>query len=132
MPIAAGVHNALASSSMIRKMFEEGIALKKQHGENKVFDFSLGNPDVDPPPAFHDVFVKLAQEDKKGSHGYMPNGGYSYVREAIAHKASKEHQVSIDSSHIVMSAGAAGGLNAVFKTICNPGDEVIVTRPFFM
>ena len=132
MPIADNIKNALASSSMIRKMFEEGLLLKKQHGVDKVFDFSLGNPDVEPPPAFHEMFVKLAQEDAKGSHGYMPNGGYPYVREVLANKVCKEQNVKIDGSHIVMAAGAAGGLNAVFKAICNPGDEVIVTRPFFM
>jgi aspartate aminotransferase len=132
MPIAAGIKNALASSSMIRKMFEEGNLLRKQHGADKVFDYSLGNPDIEPPPAFHQVFLKLAQEDKKGSHGYMPNAGYPEVREALARKASKEHQVSIDGSHIVMAVGAAGGLNTVIKTICNPGDEIIVIRPFFM
>ena len=132
MPIAEQVKNALSSSSMIRKMFEEGIQLKKQHGADKVFDFSLGNPDIDPPKAFHDVFVKLAQEDEKGSHGYKPNAGYPFARDAIAKKVSKEQNVNIDGSHIVMAAGAAGGLNSVFKTICNPGDEIIVTRPFFM
>jgi aspartate aminotransferase len=117
---------------MIRKMFEEGNLLKKQHGADKVFDFSLGNPDLDPPPEFHRVLLKLAEEDQKGCHGYMPNAGYAAVREALARKASREHQVSIDGSHIVMAVGAAGGLNAVFKTICDPGDEVIVTRPYFM
>jgi len=132
MPIAENIKNALAGSSMIRKMFEEGILLKKQHGDDKVFDFSLGNPDIEPPAAFHDVFVKLAQQDEKGSHGYMPNAGYPHVREALAKKVSKEQNVKIDGSHIVMSVGAAGGLNTVFKTICNPGDEVIVTRPYFM
>jgi aspartate aminotransferase len=132
MPIAEHIKNALATSSMIRKMFEEGIQLKKQHGADKVFDFSLGNPDVEPPPAFHEVFVKLANEDEKGSHGYMPNAGYPFVREALAKKVCREQNVNVDGSHIVMSAGAAGGLNAIFKTICSPGDEVIVTRPFFM
>jgi aspartate aminotransferase len=132
MPIAAGIRGALGSSSMIRKMFEEGNLLKKQHGADKVFDFSLGNPDLDPPPEFHRVLLKLAEEDKKGSHGYMPNAGFADVREALARKASREHQVLIDYSHIVMAVGAAGGLNAVFKTICDPGDEVIVTRPYFM
>jgi aspartate aminotransferase len=117
---------------MIRKMFEEGNLLKKQHGADKVFDFSLGNPDLDPPPDFHRVLLKLAEEDAQGSHGYMPNAGFPAVREALARKASREHQVSIDGSHIVMTVGAAGGLNAVFKTICDPGDEVIVTRPYFM
>jgi aspartate aminotransferase len=117
---------------MIRKMFEEGNRLKKIHGAGKVFDFSLGNPDVEPPPAFHEVFLRLAQEDAKGSHGYMPNAGFPEVREALAQKASREHNVRIDGSHIVMAVGAAGGLNAVFKTICNPGDEIIVSRPYFM
>jgi len=132
MAIAQNIKNALAGSSMIRKMFEEGMQLKKQHGENKVFDFSLGNPDIEPPPAFHKVFVKLAKEDAKGSHGYMPNAGYALVREALAKKVCKEQNVNIDGSHIVMAVGAAGGLNTVFKTICDPGDEVIVTRPYFM
>jgi aspartate aminotransferase len=132
MAIATGIQNALGSSSMIRKMFEEGNLLKKQYGADKVFDFSLGNPDLDPPPAFHDVLLKLANEDKKGSHGYMPNAGFPDVRDALAKKASKEHQVSIDGTHIVMAVGAAGGLNTVIKTICDPGDEVIVTRPYFM
>jgi aspartate aminotransferase len=132
MPIAEKIKNALGSSSMIRKMFEEGNRLKKQHGADKVFDFSLGNPDIDPPRAFHDVFLRLAQEDSKGSHGYMPNAGYQNVRDSLAKKASKEQNVGIDGSHIVMAVGAAGGLNTVFKTICNPGDEVVVSKPYFM
>jgi len=132
MAIAENIKNALAGSSMIRKMFEEGINLKKQHGEDKVFDFSLGNPDVEPPPAFHKVFVNLAEKDEKGSHGYMPNAGYLFVREALAKKVCKEQNVNIDGSHIIMTVGAAGGLNTVFKAICNPGDEVIVSRPYFM
>ena len=132
MPIARKIREALGSSSMIRKMFEEGNLLKKQHGADKVFDFSLGNPDLEPPQAFHEVFLRLAKEDSKGSHGYMPNAGYQYVRDALAKKTSKEQRVDIDGSHIVMAVGAAGGLNAVFKTICNRGDEVIVSRPYFM
>jgi aspartate aminotransferase len=132
MPIAEKIRDALGSSSMIRKMFEEGNLLKKQHGEDKVFDFSLGNPDLEPPRAFHEVFLRLAQEDGKGSHGYMPNAGYQHVREALAKKTAKEQRVDIDGSHIVMAVGAAGGLNTVFKTICNPGDEVVVSRPYFM
>jgi aspartate aminotransferase len=132
MAIATGIKNALGSSSMIRKMFEEGSRLRKQHGADNVFDFSLGNPDLDPPPAFKRVLLKFAEEDKKGSHGYMPNAGFPDVREALAKKTSREQGVSIDASHIAMAVGAAGGLNTVFKTICNPGDEVIVTRPYFM
>jgi aspartate aminotransferase len=132
MPIAENIKQALASSSMIRKMFEEGALLKKQYGARKVFDFSIGNPDVEPPPAFHRVLLRLAREDKKGSHGYMPNAGYPEAREALAQKVSREQGITLDGSHIVMAAGAAGGLNVVFKTILNPGDEVIVFRPYFM
>jgi aspartate aminotransferase len=132
MPIAQGIKEALGSQSMIRKMFEEGNRLKKEFGADKVFDYSLGNPDIEPPPAFHRVFLKLAKEDRKGSHGYMPNAGYPDVREALAAKASREQGVEIDGSHIVLAVGAAGGLNVVFKSILNPGDEVIVSRPYFM
>jgi aspartate aminotransferase len=117
---------------MIRKMFEEGNRLKKEHGADKVFDFSLGNPDIEPPPAFHRVFLRMAKEDRKGSHGYMPNAGYPEAREALAVKASREQGVELDGSRIVMTVGAAGGLNIVFKAILDPGDEVIVPRPYFM
>ena len=132
MPVADAIKEVLGSQSMIRKMFEEGILLKKKHGADKVFDFSLGNPDLEPPPAFYRVLQKLAREDKRGSHGYMPNAGYPEVREALARRASAEQELSIDSSHIVMACGAAGGLNVVLKSILNPGDEVIVSRPYFM
>jgi aspartate aminotransferase len=132
MPVSPLIKDALGSSSMIRKMFEEGARLKKQYGEDAVFDFSIGNPDIEPPVEFHQVFLKLATEDKKGSHGYMPNAGFTYVRDALAEKVSREHKVKIDGGHIIMSVGAAGGLNTVFKTICSPGDEVIVCKPYFM
>jgi aspartate aminotransferase len=132
MPVADAIKEALGSQSMIRKMFEEGTLLKKQYGADKVFDFSLGNPDIEPPPAFHRVFLKMAKEDRKGSHGYMANAGYPEVRQALAEKASREQGAAIDGSRIVMSVGAAGGLNVVFKSILNPGDEVIVSRPYFM
>jgi aspartate aminotransferase len=132
MPVAQKIKEALGSQSMIRKMFEEGNRLKKEHGADKVFDFSLGNPDIEPPPAFHRVFLRLAKEDRRGSHGYMPNAGYPEVREALAAKASREQGVNLDGSHIVMAVGAAGGLNVVFKSILDPGDEVIVPRPYFM
>jgi aspartate aminotransferase len=132
MAVAEAVKEALGSQSMIRKMFEEGTLLKKQYGADKVFDFSLGNPDIEPPPAFHRVFLKMAKEDKKGSHGYMANAGYPEVRQALAEKTSREQGVSIDGSRVVMAVGAAGGLNVVFKSILNPGDEVVVSRPYFM
>jgi aspartate aminotransferase len=132
MPIAPHIKLALASSSMIRKMFEEGMQLKKKYGNDAVFDFSIGNPDIEPPPAFQDVLLKLARQNSKGSHGYMPNAGYPHVRQALAKKVSIEHNTELDFSHIVMSSGAAGGLNTVLKTICSVDDEIIVTKPYFM
>ncbi|MDR2552952.1 MAG: pyridoxal phosphate-dependent aminotransferase [Treponema sp.] len=136
MAIARTVREALVSSSMIRKLFEEGRELKKKYGGDRVFDFSIGNPDLEPPPAFHRVLKSLAGKDAEGktpgSHGYMPNAGYPEVREILAQKASREQGCTVPASHIIMSVGAAGGLNVVFKSILDPGDEVIVSRPFFM
>jgi aspartate aminotransferase len=88
--------------------------------------------DVDPPPEFHRVLLKLAKEDKKGCHGYMPNAGFAEVRESLAEKIGKEQRIRLKGTHIIMSVGAAGGLNVVFKSILNPRDEVIVARPYFM
>ncbi|MDR0388972.1 MAG: pyridoxal phosphate-dependent aminotransferase [Spirochaetaceae bacterium] len=132
MAIAKAVKGALAGASMIRKMFEEGSELKKKHGAEHVFDFSIGNPDLEPPRAFHEALLRLAEEDKKGSHGYMSNQGFPDVREAIAKKASREQGVDLSGAHIIMSVGAAGALNVILKTILNPGDEVIVSAPYFM
>jgi aspartate aminotransferase len=132
MPVAQAVRDALGSSSMIRRMFEEGLELKKKFGPDKVFDFSIGNPDLEPPPEFHKTLLRLVTEDAAGSHGYMPNAGYPQVREALARKSSAEHAVALEGRHIVMSVGAAGALNTILKAILNPGDEIVVSRPYFM
>lgn len=132
MSIAGYIKESIDKSSWIRKMFEEGIKLKAQFGDENVYDFSLGNPDLDPPVKFFEVLRALTNENKKGAHGYMPNAGYTDVREAIAAKVSKEQGIRVPLENIVMSCGAAGGLNAVLKTILNPGDEVIVSKPYFV
>jgi aspartate aminotransferase len=113
-------------------MFEEGIALKKQYGAENVFDFSLGNPDVPPPPVFYRTLRECVADGAAGVHGYMPNAGFLETREAVARKVSRDHNVHITGSEVVMAVGAAGALNAVLKSILNPGDEVIVSKPFFM
>jgi aspartate aminotransferase len=132
MPVASHIRDAMSKGSFIRKMFEEGISLKAQYGNDNVFDFSIGNPDIDPPKEFHNLLVKFANDDETGSHGYMPNAGFQHVREAIAKKAAREQQVACTASDIIMTVGAAGALNTVLKAICNHDDEVIVIRPYFV
>ncbi len=132
MPIADAIREAQIKGSFIRKMFEEGDLLKKRYGADKVFDFSIGNPDIEPPSEFHRVLVRMTGEDAKGSHGYMANAGYPAVRSALAKKASREHGVEIGGDSVIMSVGAAGALNVVLKSILNPGDEVVVPKPFFV
>ncbi|HEY5956678.1 MAG TPA: pyridoxal phosphate-dependent aminotransferase [Polyangiaceae bacterium] len=132
MPIATSIKATIGASSWIRKMFEEGARLKAVHGEREVFDFSLGNPDLEPPLEFSRKLTELAQETRLGTHGYMPNAGYLETRAAMARKVQREHRVAIGAEHVVMCVGAAGGLNVVLKTILNPGDEVLVIRPYFV
>jgi aspartate aminotransferase len=112
-------------------MSDEGQRLKAQYGSENVFDCSLGNPDIEPPPAFTETLLALAADAKRGSHGYMPNAGYPDVRAAVALRASRDQGLEIPQSDIVMSVGAAGGLNVVLKTILDPGDEVIAISPYF-
>jgi aspartate aminotransferase len=132
MSIAVKIKEALGSQSMIRKMFEEGTRLKKEFGAERVFDFSLGNPDLEPPPAFQQALLRLVNDPAPGTHGYMPNAGYPEVRAKLAQKAGREHGVELGPEHIIMSVGAAGALNSVLKSILNSGDEIVVPKPYFM
>ena len=118
-------------ASVIRKMFEEGIAMKKQYGEALVFDFTLGNPDLDPPEEVVAAVREVAQDTSHGRHGYMPNAGYPEARAAMAQKTAQEQGVPVEAKHIVMTVGAASALNCVFKAILTAGDKVIVPQPFF-
>ena len=118
-------------ASVIRKMFEEGILLKKEYGDDNVFDFSLGNPDLDPPKEVVDAILEVAKDTTHGCHGYMPNAGYPEARLAMAEKVSGEQTVKLEEKNIVMTVGAASALNCVFKSILSSGDEVIVPAPFF-
>lgn len=118
-------------ASVIRKMFEEGIVLKKRFGDDNVFDFSLGNPDLDPPQKVVDAIQQVAKDTSHGCHGYMPNAGYPETRAAIAEKVSAEQGAKLSFEDTVITVGAASALNCVFKAILNPDDEVIVPAPFF-
>ena len=132
MAIAKKIKSSIAHSSMIRKMFEEGIEMKKKYGADKVYDFSLGNPNVEPPDEFKKELKKIAEEIIHNKHGYMPNAGYQETRQAIAAKINKTHGLKLDSDHVIMSCGAGGALNVIFKSLLDPKDEVIVPVPYFM
>ncbi|MFN3920860.1 MAG: pyridoxal phosphate-dependent aminotransferase [Caldimicrobium sp.] len=132
MGISHQIKTYLEKSSWIRKMFEEGIKLKKQFGEDKVFDLSLGNPDLPPPPEVKATLQKLVEDYKPELHRYMPNAGFQFVREIIAKKISLEHNIKISYNEIIMTCGAAGALNVIFKTLLNPGDEVLFPSPYFV
>ncbi|PIE73341.1 MAG: aspartate aminotransferase [Deltaproteobacteria bacterium] len=132
MPVADKMRVFAEKSSWIRKMFEQGAAMKAQYGADKVYDFSIGNPDAPPPPKFTSVIEKIVQKEDPGVHGYMPNAGYPWVREALAQRMSREQEVQLDKDDILMACGAAGGLNVVMKAILNPGDEVIILAPYFV
>lgn len=119
-------------SSWIRKMFEEGVRMKAQYGDDQVFDFSLGNPDLPPPPEFDQALATLAADTSPGLHKYMPNGGYPFVMEKLAARVSAEQGVVIGGSDVLMTCGAAGGLNVALKAILDPGDEVIILSPYFV
>ncbi len=122
----------MVEGGWIRKMFEEGIALKKKYGERNVFDLSLGNPVVEPPDRFREELRRLANNPSPGMHRYMPNSGYPETRAAVAAHLAAETGLPFTANEIVMTCGAAGALNVVLKTIVEAGDEVIIFSPYFV
>ncbi len=122
----------MSKSSWIRKMFEEGARLKAIHGAGNVYDFSLGNPNLEPPGQFRAILEELVRRDFPGCHGYMPNAGYPDVRKAVADYVGKEQEVAMSADNVIMTCGAAGGLNVIFKAILDPGDEILSPTPHFV
>jgi aspartate aminotransferase len=118
--------------SWIRTMFEEGAQLKEIHGADKVYDFSIGNPNVPPPEAFTEALRDAATTCGPGDHCYMPNAGYPDVCATIAEHISRDQGVTVQSRNIIMTCGAAAAMNVIFKAIVDPGDEVIVPTPRFV
>jgi aspartate aminotransferase len=112
-------------------MFEEGAELKARLGPDKVFDFTLGNPDLEPPARFKEALIAAARDETPGVHGYMPNAGLLAARQALA--ASLQHQYGepFEAKDLVLTCGAAGGLNVALKAILDPGDEVVIFAPYF-
>lgn len=119
-------------SSVTRAMFEEGKKLARQYGAENVYDFSLGNPSVEPPEAVRKAMIEILEhENPNYVHGYMNNSGYETVREEIAQSLNKRFGTSFSQKNILMTVGAAGGLNVILKTLLDPGDEVIAFAPYF-
>ena len=117
--------------SWIRKMFEEGGRLKAIYGADKVFDFSLGNPDLEPPAKVREAIRELADDQTPGQHGYMSNGGYLSTRTAVASVLSRRSGLEVPPAAVCMTVGAGGALNVALKSLLDPGDEVILLAPFF-
>ena len=132
MAVSQKVQRFVEEGGWIRRMFEAGIALKRRHGEESVFDLSLGNPVVEPPDEFRKELLRLAENPIRGMHRYMPNAGYPETREAIAAGLNEETGISFAAGEIVMTCGAAAALNVVLKTVLDPGDEVVLFAPYFV
>lgn len=132
MGMSRKIEGFISQASWIRRMFEDGIRLKAKYGDDRVFDFTLGNPNIEPPPEFHRLLGKMVASDIPGKHGYTPNAGYLETRRAVAEFMSREHGVSLTADHIVMSCGAGGAINVILKTLLDPGDEVLIPTPYFV
>ena len=129
--ISKRIQEQLKKGSPIREAFEEGQRLAKIYGAENVFDFSIGNPYVEAPKKVKESIQKIIEQNPRQIHSYMNDAGYEDVRKAIADNLNKRFATAFDAHNIVMTVGAAGGLNIIFKTILDPGDEVIVFAPFF-
>lgn len=130
--ISEKMKSLVKNNSVIREMFEEGNRLRKIYGKDNVYDFSLGNPNVPAPKEVNEAILKIIkEEDSCFVHGYMSNGGYEDVREKIAENINKKFDTNFNFKNIIMTVGAASGLNIVLKSILNKDDEVIVFAPYF-
>jgi aspartate aminotransferase len=131
--ISANIAAQMERSSWIRRMFEKGAELKQQFGAENVFDFSLGNPDIPPPPRTRELLHSLADE-MTGSlgMGYCPNAGLPPVRAVLAQRLAAEQRVDLHAAHVVVTCGAAGALTSFFRAVLEPGDEVICPAPYFV
>lgn len=131
--LASQIDTFLEKSSWIRRMFEAGIELKETYGQDRVYDFSLGNPDLPPPSSIKQGLQSFIQEaDKPYFLGYMPNAGYSGIRSRLAEWLTQEQGVQITGDDVLITSGAAGGLNSLFRAVLEPGDEVICPAPYFV
>src|SRR5262245_27505270 len=132
MIVSRAVADNLAKASWIRRMFEEGARLKQERGADKVFDFTLGNPEIEPPPAVLAAARRMLEGTGPRRHAYMPNAGLPPVRAAVARRLSAATGLPYTADHVLMTVGAGGALNTVLKVLLNPGDEVLTVAPDFV
>ncbi|MGM0444656.1 MAG: pyridoxal phosphate-dependent aminotransferase [Fibrobacterota bacterium] len=132
MTISRKIQSFLNRGSMIRKLFEEGARLAADGSGRPVYDFSIGNPDLDPPEAFQTALEEAAADTSPGVHKYMPNAGYPATRTAVAQALEKDYTIPFTEDSIIMTVGAGGGLNTLLKALIDPGDEVIAIAPYFV
>ncbi|HOJ44336.1 MAG TPA: pyridoxal phosphate-dependent aminotransferase, partial [Syntrophorhabdaceae bacterium] len=132
MLVSEIIKKQMEETGWIRRMFEEGIRLRKIYGDENVYDFSLGNPDIEPPEQLIRVLIDILKNPIPGMHRYMPNNGYEEVRSQIAEYLKTRYDMPFTKDHVYMSSGSAGGLNILLKSMLNVGDEVIVPKPYFM
>ncbi|MEW6034821.1 MAG: pyridoxal phosphate-dependent aminotransferase [Chloroflexota bacterium] len=131
MAISQKLQRHMVEGGWIRRMFDEGLALKKRVGERNVFDLSLGNPIAEPPEEFRRELRRWVNNPGPGMHRYMPNAGYPETRSAIAAHLSSKTGLPFTQDEILMTCGAAGALNVILKTISEPGDEIVILAPYF-
>ncbi len=131
MLVSRAVTENLTKASWIRRMFEEGARLKQERGADKIFDFTLGNPEIEPPATVLAAARRVLESDTRHLHAYMPNAGHPKVREAVARRVSAATGLPYTANHILMTVGAGAALNTVLKAMLDPGDEVITVAPFF-
>ncbi|MGA2146721.1 MAG: pyridoxal phosphate-dependent aminotransferase [Bryobacteraceae bacterium] len=131
MSVANTIQDQMERASWIRRMFEEGIRLRQERGAENVFDFTLGNPDVEPPEAVIAALRRVVAENRPRSHGYMPNAGFPAVRQVMARRLAQRTGLGFTADDVLMTVGAAGAINTLLKAILDPGDEVIVLNPYF-
>lgn len=131
MAISRRVMEFMQAASWIRRMFEEGNELRRIHGPENVYDFSLGNPDLEPPRAFQEALEAVVHDPTPGLHRYMSNAGYPETRERVAGRVAEAHGVDPRAEGVVVTVGAAGALNVALKALLDPGSEVIVLAPYF-
>src|ERR1017187_5745815 len=126
MPISRAIAQQMEHSSWIRRMFEIGVQLRRERGAENVFDYSIGNPEVEPPEAVIAALRRVVAENRARSHAYMPNAGFPAVRQVMARRLAERTGLDFTEDDVLMTVGAAGAINTLLKSILDPGDEVIV------